>query len=269
MKTNKIDSHQVRSLVGILSIFLVSFIALLGANKLINQKEISNNIASIINNNLKVLSEEQEVEDFLNNNETILSFYAMSFKIDIDKFRDSLVRDYKEIDLLNTDNLDLALIDYLLKLESTDKNLFNSKISSCKDNEAYIIALINYFTNKIGTVDFKTAAAIAKVESGFSAKGMLKVNNIYGGLVNNRLLKYKTIEYGVIKYIKLLKNGYYDMGLTTVESIGRKYNPVNIDGKKVASPTWVSNTKKYIKGFNDYTDITDINELYSLKTSLV
>ena len=93
---------------------------------------------------------------------------------------------------------------------------------------------------------------------------MLNKNNIFGGMSNGRLTSYTSIEYGVYKYITLLKNGYFDQGLRTVEQIGYKYNPTVINGVKMANPTWVSNVNTYRNKFSGNVTIDSVEKLLNI-----
>ena len=93
---------------------------------------------------------------------------------------------------------------------------------------------------------------------------MLNKNNIFGGMSSGRLTSYPSIEYGVYKYIALLKSGYYDQGLKTVEQIGYKYNPTTIDDIKMANPTWVANVSAYRNKFSSNITINSVEKLLNL-----
>ena len=82
------------------------------------------------------------------------------------------------------------------------------------------------------------------------------------------LIKYKNIEYGILSYIKLLSDGYFGKGLTTVEDIGRVYNPtINENGVKIAKPSWVSKVNNALSEFTGLDTTMDIATLNSFKTS--
>ena len=131
-----------------------------------------------------------------------------------------------------------------------------------------MLALLMYFSNIYDNVDFSIAAAIAEIESGYRSSSMLKKNNIFGGMSKGSLIRYKNIEYGILRYVKLLSSGYFGKGLTTVEAIGRVYNPTfNENGEKIAKPSWVANVTKAINNYSDMDQSIDIAEVKSLKTS--
>lgn len=214
----------------------------------------------------RVITKEDILEEFFNENRSLTEFLALTFKIDHDAFIDNL-KNNPSLDLQNQENLGAYLIDYLFKLEKSNKSLFNNKITPCNDSKEYMLAVIKYFTKIYPSVDFKTAAAIGKIESNYEASTMLKRNNIFGGMSNGGLIKYKSIEYGLLKYVKLLNDGYYEKGLTTVEEIGRVYNPrIDESGKKIASPSWVVNVTNARAEFENYPDV-DINYINSLKNN--
>lgn len=94
---------------------------------------------------------------------------------------------------------------------------------------------------------------------------MLNKNNIFGGMYNGNLIGYKNIEYGTLKFIKLLSEGYFGKGLVTVEDIGRVYNPmINESGVKTAKPAWVYNVTLAMEDFIE-VEAVDTTLLLSLK----
>lgn len=72
--------------------------------------------------------------------------------------------------------------------------------------------------------------AIARLETGhFKSKAYTDYNNPGGMSIREVPIKYDTIEEGVEVFISNLANNYFGQGLTTPESIGKKYCPVNYD----------------------------------------
>lgn len=211
------------------------------------------------------LTKEQVVDNIIKENEQIITFFINTFKIEKEVFIKQLIKDYETFELNQEEDFTKSLINYLFDLEKTNKKLFNSKVIPCNNSKEYMIALIKYFTKLYPSVDFKIAAGIAEIESGYSSKYMLSKNNIFGGMSGNGLIKYKNIEYGILKYIKLLNDGYFTKGLDTVEAIGIKYNPtVDKSGNKIAKTEWVKNVNNATKKYNDY-EYVDINTLINLK----
>ncbi len=264
--------NKKRIILLVLSILITLTISLLGLRKyeLKNEKIIKSLHESSISiydtKAEKVVTEEEIVENFFNENYLKFVFLANTFQIDKDLFIALLKGEYKELDLLNQTNLEEVLINYLFNLENTDKNLFSKNITPCKDSKEYIVSLIKYYTNIYPAVDFNIAASIAQVESAYSSTYMLSVNNIFGGMSARGLIKYKNIEYGVLKYIKMLNDGYFQKGLNTIETIGIVYNPTFTEnGIKIAKPSWVSHVYGYLNNYNEYQYV-DINTLNSLKT---
>lgn len=215
----------------------------------------------------RVLSEEELLNIYINDNLETINFFADVFKIDKDTLVNQLKVDYQNINLMNTDNLEYTLIEYLLALEDSNKELFDNSIDPCDDSKEYMLALIKYFSNIYTNVDFSIAAAIAQIESGYTAQSMLNKNNIFGGMSGGSLIRYKNIEYGILRYIKLLSEGYFGKGLTTVESIGRVYNPTfNEQGVKIAKPSWVSKVNNALDEFSNIDINIGIAEVLTLKS---
>lgn len=228
-------------------------------SKSINENNVNINESGSYNN----ISKEEVIAIKLQENDEEISFFAQTFQIDKEKLLEKLKENNDIIDFNNFTN---DLVKYLFKLEKEEKSLFNKKITPCKEDKDYMIALIKYYTNIYPDVDFTIAASIAQIESNYKSAGMLKKNNIFGGMANGRLITYKNIEYGILRYIKLLNDGYFGKGLTTIEEIGKKYNPRIVDGKKIASPTWVKNVTGATNQFSEYSEV-DINTLNLLKSN--
>lgn len=215
----------------------------------------------------KILSQEELTEIYINDNIETISFLANTFQIDQSILTEKLKLEAKNINLLNTDNLEYTIIEYLLVLEDSEKDLFSNKVDPCDDSKEYMIALLKYFSNIYSNIDFSIAAAIAQIESGFTAQSMLNKNNIFGGMASGSLIRYKNIEYGILRYVKLLSEGYFGKGLTTVESIGKVYNPTyNENGVKIAKPSWVSKVNNALNNFTDMDTNIDLATLKTLKT---
>lgn len=214
----------------------------------------------------RVLTEEELLDIYINDNIEIINFFADVFKINRDTLTEKLKLDYQNIGLFDTENLEYTLSEYLLNLENSEKELFDNTIEPCQDSKEYIIALLKYFSNIYTNVDFSIAAAIAQIESGYTASSMLNKNNVFGGMSVGSLIRYKNIEYGILRYVKLLSDGYFGKGLTTVEAIGRVYNPTyNEVGVKIAKPSWVNKVNNALDEFtNIETEIT-IAEVLALK----
>ena len=165
------------------------------------------------------------------------------------------------------DSFDKIVLDYLLTLEESEKELFNNKRISNQMDKDYIVKTLKYFSDMYANVDFGIAAGIANVESGYTSKYMLSKNNIFGGMYNGGLISYKTIEYGVLKYVILLSEGYFGKGLVTIEDIGRVYNPTFESGIKIAKPAWVYNVTKSMELFADIQEV-DTTDLINLKNDI-
>ena len=253
----------------LLSIGVVLLIFSFGLHYFVNKDDIivhsiSYNVDAEVPESTRILSEEEILNIFLTNNIDTIKFMSDMFQIDNEVLLNKLREDYQSINLLDND-LDKALLDYMIALEDSNPELFSKKLNVSNPSKEYMIALIKYFCDYYGNVDFSIAAAIAEIESGYSAKSMLNKNNIFGGMSSGGLIKYKNIEYGIYSYIKLLSEGYFGKGLTTVEAIGRVYNPTyNEAGVKIAKPSWVANVSN---AMSDYSvmDTVEIEALLSLK----
>ena len=201
---------------------------------------------------------------FVKDNYETIMFYVNTFQIEentfITKLKENKTFTYE------TDNLDKRLLDFMLKLEKEDKSLFDNTITPCTDNKKYMIALIKYWTTLYPKVDFKVAASIAQIESGYRAAHLLRKNNIFGGKGKNGILSYKNIEYGTLRFVKLLNDSYYGKGLDTVAKIGVKYNPTyDSEGNKIAVPEWVRDVTVTLKVYEKYDTVVDTTYLLNNK----
>ena len=88
---------------------------------------------------------------------------------------------------------------------------------------------ISLACEKYGISD-KIPLAIAKLETGhFTSNAYLNYNNPGGMSINEVPIKYDTIEDGVEAFISNLAENYFANGLTTPESISKKYCPCNAE----------------------------------------
>ncbi len=216
----------------------------------------------------KEITMEEKIELSLNEKSDTIKFLANTFLINEEILKNKLKNNYEELNYLdNMDSFDKIVLDYLLMLEESEKELFNNKRISNQMDKDYIVKTLKYFSDMYANVDFGIAAGIANVESGYTSKNMLSKNNIFGGMYNGGLISYKTIEYGVLKYVILLSEGYFGKGLVTIEDIGRVYNPTFESGIKIAKPAWVYNVTKSMELFADIQEV-DTTDLINLKNDV-
>lgn len=79
-------------------------------------------------------------------------------------------------------------------------------------------------------IPYDIVIAIARLETGwFTSHAYIYGNNPGGLSVNEQPICFSTIEEGVERFVSNLANNYFYIGLTTPESIGGKYCPVNPD----------------------------------------
>ena len=170
----------------------------------------------------------------------------------------------KDGNLLKYDSAQYGLFMYLQNYADEHPESVDTTRKSYTGNAKYVEELIIYFTKNIYTnVDTNLALSIGAAESGYyTSSYMLKCNNIYGGMGSNGLIKYRTIEYGVYKYINYLSTNYIAKGLTSLQSIGRVYCPTYDDnGNKVASSHWISLVTKaqsYYANYNYEISASDV-----------
>jgi hypothetical protein len=90
-------------------------------------------------------------------------------------------------------------------------------------------------------VDPYLAVAISLLETGCNetCSNLVKTKHNVGGMMGkNGALSFTTLDEGIQKFIKNLKENYYDYGLTTPEQINPKY---------ATSTTWATKVNKYIE----------------------
>ncbi len=69
--------------------------------------------------------------------------------------------------------------------------------------------------------------AISKWETGNYTSSLFKNNNNVGGMYcNGSFIKYDSLDSGIHAFVSNLKRNYFDIGLTTIETIGGKYCPI-------------------------------------------
>jgi hypothetical protein len=157
-----------------------------------------------------------------------------------------------------------GLVEYFYSYVKNNPKKVNNKRVAYKGSADYVEKLIIYFSEHIYTdVDTTTALSIGAAESGYyKVKYMLACNNVYGGMGSNGLIKYKNIEFGVLSYVRYLSRNYYSKGITSLEGIGRIYNPTtDSNGNKIASPHWISMIQTAKKKYSKYDFNLSIEDL--------
>ena len=105
-------------------------------------------------------------------------------------------------------------------------------------------------------LDYKLAIAISKHETGaYTSYAFKELNNV-GGMMywngNKSTLKsFNTLDEGIESFVKNLKINYIDLGLNTIETIQKKYAPINAgNDPKGLNKFWVSGVKRYYEELN-------------------
>ena len=85
-------------------------------------------------------------------------------------------------------------------------------------------------------VPFSIVLAIARLETGWFTSDAYLYRNNPGGLSRNEVpLSFSSKDVGVDRFVKNLKDNYFDEGLDTPYEIGQKYCPVNPDWANMVS----------------------------------
>ena len=89
--------------------------------------------------------------------------------------------------------------------------------------------------------------AISRHETGNWSSSAFKNKNNFGGLMSSNGLKsYSSFDEGLDAFVSLLKNRYFNKGLTTVEKIQPVYCPVGAkNDPNNLNKYWKTNVKKY------------------------
>ena len=227
-----------------------------------------------------VVQETNELDDYITTYKKDIEFLCKTFGVDYDLITQDLRDKYNSHEEFETTNVgylldskgkvktfknDLyGLVEYFYSYVKNNPKKVKNKRVPYKGSADYVEKLIIYFSEHIYTdVDTTTALSIGAAESGYyKVKYMLACNNVYGGMGSKGLIKYKNIEFGVLSYVRYLSRNYYSKGNTSLEGIGRIYNPTtDSNGNKIASPHWISLVKtaknKYSK-MNKNLSIEDL-----------
>ena len=169
----------------------------------------------------------------------------------------------KNNELISFSNVEQGISEYFFEIAELYPEKRDNKFLGYTGDSEYIEKLIIYYTNIYQDVDTTLALSIGAAESGYyKVKYMLQKNNVYGGMGKNGLIVYDNIEIGVLKYIRLLYNNYFKKGLTTKETIGRKYCPqYNENGEKVASAHWINLVSKAETKYKNYINNIKIEDI--------
>jgi len=212
----------------------------------------------------------KNIEYYITENESALTFFSKAFGFDIEFVKEdlrtraetigeleptnigSLVN--KNSELKTFENIEYGIVEYFYDLSRRHPEKINKKVVPYSGDSDYVEKLIIYYTGIYSNVDTSIALSIGAAESGYyKVKYMLKRNNVYGGMSNSGLIHHENIEIGVLKYVRLLSKNYFGKGLTTVNSIGRIYCPrTNEYGQKIASPHWINLVNTAKNKYNNY-----------------
>lgn len=149
----------------------------------------------------------------------------------------------------------VAIATENLPVETTEKPVVEEKVenTTCKfDNEnackIYDKAIEKGLTEKQSLL----VVAISTHETGYWTSKAFTENHNFGGIMTSKGLKsYSTYEEGLDHFVSVLKNYYFDKGLTTIEQIGAKYCPVGAENDpKGLNVNWVPSVTSI---YNSYT----------------
>lgn len=245
--------------IGLLLLFVYFFTPNANAYSLMNNDNL------IENNDIDKHCEyevEKDIDYYLNYYKEEVKFFSKLYDYNYDDVKEDLTKRNKdEINELNIGNMNkenyknfthglIKYFEYLINNNLLERQV---KYKPYTGNSKYVEELIVYFSKVYENVDYKLMLSIGASESGYyKVDYMMRKNNVFGGMGSNGLITYNNIEHGVLSYIKLLSENYYDRGLTTMGSIGYVYNPVIKDGVKVVNPHWINLVTKAYSYYNNY-----------------
>lgn len=132
-------------------------------------------------------------------------------------------------------------IDYEDKKTNTIISVINSNTNGrlSGHGESFYIAGQLYNVNPL------LMTAICIHETGNGTSTLLKTHNNAAGMYNGKFLTYKSVEESIFDMGRRLKKYYIDMGLTDIESIGKKYCPIGADNDPTGlNKHWVPRVTK-------------------------
>jgi hypothetical protein len=214
------------------------------------------------------------LDSFINTNEPILKFWANTYEINYTYLRNQIIinncdnmTSFNSQDIFNTGNtypsVDNDVYNYLYSLEISNPELFGNSGTGCNQSNDYVLGLVDYYSLLYPNVDTSIAKAIIEVESGFSSSYMYSKNNLFGIMGYGGLIKYKNINYGVLKFMQYLDGNYFSQGINTVAGIGYSYNPVVNNGVKSANPNWVGKITNAMGRYQE-KKVNSLNDLLPL-----
>lgn len=98
--------------------------------------------------------------------------------------------------------------------------------------------------------------SISKHETGYwKSSAFINANNFGGIMCNNatQIKSYESYEEGLNDFVRILKNYYFDLGLDTPETIGKKYCPVGAENDPNGlNKYWVGGVSSF---YNEYLNL--------------
>lgn len=149
----------------------------------------------------------------------------------------------------------VAIATENLPVETTEKPVVEEKVenTTCKLDNENACNIYNKAIEK-GLTENQSllVVAISTHETGYWTSKAFTENHNFGGIMTSKGLKsYSTYEEGLDHFVSVLKNYYFDKGLTTIEQIGAKYCPVGAENDpKGLNVNWVPNVTSI---YNSYT----------------
>ena len=152
-------------------------------------------------------------------------------------------------------NENVAIATENLPVETVEKPIVEEKVenTTCKFDNENACNIYNKAIEK-GLTENQSllVVAISTHETGYWTSKAFTENHNFGGIMTSKGLKsYSTYEEGLDHFVNVLKNYYFDKGLTTIEQVGAKYCPVGAkNDPKGLNVNWVPSVTSI---YNSYT----------------
>ena len=130
--------------------------------------------------------------------------------------------------------LEEEIVKLINKIETLETSLEETNIRLKKAQETQfdnltVKEMFRIAENTYG-VDYSLLYAIGRLESGnFTSELYINKNNVGGMRYDGEWLSYSSKLEGIMELARLLRRNYIDQGLTTPETIGKKYCPDTAD----------------------------------------
>lgn len=149
-------------------------------------------------------------------------------------------------EVISTDNQsqEEVIEDTTTETQQTSSRTFENQVATDIYNKAL----------EVGATEEQALimVSISQHETGSWTSTLYKESNNFGGICNSKgFNKYDSYESGLNAFVNLLKNNYFDKGLTTIEQIGNKYCPVGAENDPTGlNKNWIPSVTSIYNSYN-------------------